>query len=102
MMGVVVENFAKNKKHRGSGKLVHSEAGPRDWQTESPIGPHHQTVIFTRRGSIAWSVHNIEAILNEANQQSLPQHLRNRWNKSHQLSHMQILEGFRSALLAEY
>ena len=68
MMGVVVEKFAKNKKHRGSGKLVHSEDGPRDWQTESPIGPHHQTVIFTRRGSLAWNVHNIEAILNEANQ----------------------------------
>ena len=45
---------------------------------------------------------NIEAILNEVNEENLPLHLRNRWNKSHQLSHTQILEVLRSALLAEY
>ncbi len=101
MMGVAVENFARNKKNRGSGKVVHSKAGPRDWQTDSPIVHTIKERYLTQRGSIEWSVQNIEAILNEANQQSLPQHLRNRWNTSHQLSHMQLLEIFRSALLAE-
>ena len=102
MMGVAVENFAKNKKRGGSGKIVHSKAGPRNWQIDSPIVHTIKERYLTQRGSIAWSVHNIQAILNEANQQSLPQHLRSRWNKSHQLSHMQLLEVFRSALLAEH
>lgn len=102
MMGVAVENFAKNKKNRGSGKVVHNKAGPRNWQTDSPIVHTIKERYLTQRGSIAWSVQNIEAILNEANQQGLPQHLRNRWNKSHQLSHMQVLSILRSALSAEY
>ena len=102
MMGVAVENFAKNKKNRGSGKVVHTKAGPRNWQTNSPIVHTIKERYLTQRGSIAWSVQNLEAIFNEANQRGLPQHLRNRWNKSHQLSHMQVLEILRSALLVEY
>ena len=74
MMGVAVENFAKNKKNRRSGK-VYSKAGPRDWQADLPIVHTIQERYLTQRGSIAGSVQNIEAILNEANQQGLPLHL---------------------------
>ena len=56
MMGVVVETYAKNKKNRGSGKLVHGKAGPRGWRAESPIVHTIKERYLTQRGSIAWSV----------------------------------------------
>lgn len=102
MMGIGLENFAKNRKNPRSGKLVPSKAGPRNWQTESPIIQTIKDRYLSQRGSIAWSVQNIEGIMNEASQQGLPQRIRNRWNRSHHLSHLQVLELLRSALMSEH
>ena len=88
MMGMGVENFAKNKRDRRAAKVIHSKAGPRDWQSDSPVIHTIKERYLTQRGSIAWSVQNIEAIMSEKSQENLPQHLRNRWNKSHQLDHI--------------
>lgn len=102
MMGAALENFAKNKKNHKSEKLVRSKTGPRNWQTESPIIRTIKARYMSQRGSIAWSAQNIQDILTEPSQQGLPQHLHNRWNQSHHLSHLQALELLRSALTSEH
>ncbi|MCJ1407255.1 hypothetical protein MMC19_001326 [Ptychographa xylographoides] len=102
MMGVSVANFAKNRKKAGNGKAVPSKLGPRNWQIDTPMIRTIKERYTTPRGSIEWSLQNVEDILKETSQQNLPQHVRNRWNRSHQLSPLQLLELLRSALTVEY
>jgi len=102
MMGVAVENFAKNKRKSSSQRPVHSKVGPRDWQRDSPVVSTITDRYLTQRGSIAWSVQNIEGIFNELNRKSVSERLQNRWKTSHQMSNLQLLELFRVALVSEY
>ena len=101
MMGTAPENFARDYQSRNRGRgLKHAKKGPRDWHVDPPI-----VKIFTERylsldGSVRWTILNIESLLKEAD--TGMHAVRNRWEKSHQLSPIQLLTALQVALTADY
>ncbi|MCJ1251850.1 hypothetical protein MMC30_009088 [Trapelia coarctata] len=102
MLGLSVEHFARERTRRNNRPLT-NKSGPRNWQTNPPLLQTITDRYVTQHGTIAWTATAIEGILNEVNasQRNLPKHLRKRWDKSHQLSHLQVLALLREALGAE-
>jgi len=82
--------------------MRHIKSGPRNWENTPPL-VQIVTDRYTQHGTVAWTASAIEAILNEAdaNQRNLPGHLRTRWEKSHQLNHLQVPALLQEALGAE-
>jgi hypothetical protein len=102
MMGVAPQTFAKDRLTRNKGgnnpKLLLSPKGPRAWAESSPIVSIFKERYVTLTGSVDWSLHKIEALLNKAaNKNAVP----NRSKKANQLSTLELLHALQDALSVE-
>ena len=101
MMGTAPENFARDYQSRNRGRgLKHAKKGPRDWHVDPPIVKIFKERYLSLDGSVRWTILNIESLLKEADT-GMPA-VKNRWEKSHQLSPIQLLTALHVALAADF
>ena len=101
MMGTAPENFARDYQSRNRGRgLKHAKKGPRDWHVDPPIVKIFKERYLSLDGSVRWTILNIESLLKEADTEMHA--VKNRWEKSHQLSPLQLLTALQVALAADY
>ena len=101
MMGTAPENFARDYQSRNRGRgLKHAKKGPRDWHMDPPIVKIFKERYLSLDGSVRWTILNIESLLKEAD--TGMHAVKNRWEKSHQLSPLQLLTALQVALAADY
>ena len=101
MMGTAPENFARDYQSRNRGRgLKHAKKGPRDWHVDPPIVKIFKERYLSLDGSVRWTILNIESLLKEVDP---GMHVvKTRWEKSHQLSPLQLLTALQVALAADY
>ena len=101
MMGTAPENFARDYQSRNRGRgLKHAKKGPRDWHVDPPIVKIFKERYLSLDGSVRWTILNIESLLKEVDT-GMPA-VKNRWEKSHQLSPLQLLTALQVALAADF
>ncbi len=100
MMGTAPENFARDHQSRNRGRgLKHAKKGPRDWHVDPPIVKIFKERYLSLDGSVRWTILNIESLLEEADTEVHA--VKKRWEKSHQLSPLQVLTALQNALVGE-
>ena len=101
MMGTAPENFARDYQSRNRGRgLKHAKKGPRDWHIDPPIAKIFKERYLSLDGSVRWTILNIESLLKEAD--TGVHAVRKRWEKSHQLSPLQLLTALQNVLAGEF
>ena len=101
MMGTAPENFARDYQWRNRGRgLKHAKKGPRDWHVDPPIVKIFKDRYLSLDGSVRWTILNIELLLKEAGTEGHA--VKKRWEKSHQLSPLQLLTALQIALAGEF
>jgi hypothetical protein len=103
VLGYSVEQFAKNRR---SKKTVVSKNGPRGLKVSSPLGEIFRHGL-AYDGSMAFTMHNVEELLNEQVLDAAPgsnpqsKSLRHEWNRSHHLTSHQFLEALKTSIPVE-
>ncbi|KAK0508380.1 hypothetical protein JMJ35_009464 [Cladonia borealis] len=101
MMGTAPENFARDYQSRNRARaLKHSKKGPRDWHVDPPIVKIFKERYLSLDGSVRWTILNIESLLKETDTEAHV--VKKRWEKSHQLSPLQLLTALQIALAGEF
>ena len=101
MMGTAPENFARDYQSRNRARaLKHSKKGPRDWHVDPPIVKIFKERYLSLDGSVRWTILNIESLLKETDTEAHA--VKKRWEKSHQLSPLQLLTALQIALAGEF
>ena len=101
MMGAAPENFARDHQSRNRGRsLKHSKKGPRDWHVDPPIVKIFKDRYLSLDGSVRWTIVNIESLFKETKTDERA--AKRRWEKSHQLSPLQLLMSLQTAMAEEF
>lgn len=104
MMGVAPRAFARDHSRRNQrGRMnIASGKGPRIWNVDSPIFAIFKKRLVEMTGSAEWTVDSIERLLNEASQSKSQQKAaRRRWEKTQQLTMLQLLDALQAGLAVE-
>ena len=103
VLGYSAEQFAKNRR---SKKTVVSKNGPRGLNVSSPLGEIFR-VGLASDGSMAFTVHNVEELLNQQALNAAPESniqsksLQCEWNRSHRLTSVKFLEALKASIPVE-